>query len=52
MRYVYSGKTILVSIHAPREGCDHIGELAVVELSPVSIHAPREGCDPKRQYRE
>ena len=34
-----------VSIHAPREGCDHL-ELAPRELSSlVSIHAPREGCD-------
>ena len=34
----------LVSIHAPREGCDSIGERGAT--SPiVSIHAPREGCD-------
>ena len=33
-----------VSIHAPREGCDLLGESAVKQ-SEVSIHAPREGCD-------
>ena len=34
----------LVSIHAPREGCDLI--LSCIALSAlVSIHAPREGCD-------
>ena len=34
----------MVSIHAPREGCDHhLSELA--DEPTVSIHAPREGCD-------
>ena len=35
----------VVSIHAPREGCDST-EVLVKDLSGrVSIHAPREGCD-------
>ena len=40
----------MVSIHAPREGCDIV--MATTQLSPrVSIHAPREGCDlPKHSY--
>ena len=36
---------IEVSIHAPREGCDHQLERLAVALTSVSIHAPREGCD-------
>ena len=35
----------VVSIHAPREGCDTVprgGDQGAIE---VSIHAPREGCD-------
>ena len=42
-----SGSTgsLLVSIHAPREGCDcEVFKVAVRHVS-VSIHAPREGCD-------
>ncbi len=34
----------LVSIHAPREGCDALG-IKFYSRSEVSIHAPREGCD-------
>ena len=34
----------LVSIHAPREGCD-ISLDKIRARSDVSIHAPREGCD-------
>ena len=37
-------KRVVVSIHAPREGCDgdrHLPRASFV----VSIHAPREGCD-------
>ena len=34
----------MISIHAPREGCDcPIEELK--EDNHISIHAPREGCD-------
>ena len=34
----------LISIHAPREGCD--GSRPVRALhADISIHAPREGCD-------
>ena len=43
-----ASRSAIVSIHAPREGCD-------VTLAPtagagvaVSIHAPREGCDTKQ----
>ena len=34
----------LVSIHAPREGCDSV-LLGYAPRYAVSIHAPREGCD-------
>ena len=34
----------LVSIHAPREGCDY-GVVLGHGWNIVSIHAPREGCD-------
>ena len=41
------GAAILISIHAPREGCDFAprndGGMWV-----ISIHAPREGCDHRR----
>ena len=41
----------LVSIHAPREGCDterlQFGDSEV----SVSIHAPREGCDVIRAHQ-
>ena len=36
----------LISIHAPREGCDTF-HAAGVSLRNISIHAPREGCDTK-----
>ena len=34
----------MVSIHAPREGCDSEG-IEIKSITNVSIHAPREGCD-------
>ena len=34
-----------VSIHAPREGCDHLNYELCLWYFLVSIHAPREGCD-------
>ena len=34
----------LISIHAPREGCDSCQSL-FFWASTISIHAPREGCD-------
>ena len=37
---------LLVSIHAPREGCDATNDALKLAKS-VSIHAPREGCDSK-----
>ena len=33
-----------ISIHAPREGCDH-KDITYNNDSEISIHAPREGCD-------
>ena len=36
--------TLIVSIHAPREGCDQTGHEHTCR-ERVSIHAPREGCD-------
>ena len=35
---------MMVSIHAPREGCDKKKQL-LMAVKVVSIHAPREGCD-------
>ena len=35
----------LISIHAPREGCDHRRRLRLRPQAAISIHAPREGCD-------
>ena len=37
---------LLVSIHAPREGCDEYANHIYLLAETVSIHAPREGCDP------
>ena len=35
---------VIISIHAPREGCDdHLNGGA--RVGRISIHAPREGCD-------
>ena len=36
---------VVVSIHAPREGCDGSIFSAHSVTDSVSIHAPREGCD-------
>ena len=35
----------IISIHAPREGCDYINTTTINGLLLISIHAPREGCD-------
>ena len=35
----------LISIHAPREGCDVIVGADFQTSFEISIHAPREGCD-------
>ena len=40
-----TGSTPLVSIHAPREGCDVARRAKARDTARVSIHAPREGCD-------
>ena len=42
-----SGVATMVSIHAPREGCDD-EVILLAEARVVSIHAPREGCDHDR----
>ena len=34
----------MISIHAPREGCDII-PCGLPYHGAISIHAPREGCD-------
>ena len=34
-----------ISIHAPREGCDHGLKRKNLAGTIISIHAPREGCD-------
>ena len=40
----FDASEIVISIHAPREGCDVI--LTGCKLCRgISIHAPREGCD-------
>ena len=36
--------SILISIHAPRMGCDE-DDLRIPALDGISIHAPRMGCD-------
>ena len=46
---VASAHYVLVSIHAPREGCDRKG-LDRIYHEYVSIHAPREGCDYQSPY--
>ena len=40
----------LISIHAPREGCDS-ADLDIAHEAGISIHAPREGCDRGRTLR-
>ena len=35
----------MISIHAPREGCDRFLDVQRQQEFRISIHAPREGCD-------
>ena len=43
-RFDHGSTPLVISIHAPREGCDYnIGH--GLKLDKISIHAPREGCD-------
>ena len=35
----------VISIHAPREGCDGLCRVPRPRRIKISIHAPREGCD-------
>ena len=44
VKHVYTGEKGTISIHAPREGSDHIAKSLLPWLS-ISIHAPREGSD-------
>ena len=46
------GRTLrrMISIHAPREGCDPAA-CPRSHSSSISIHAPREGCDTGRRKR-
>ncbi len=39
------GRCLIISIHAPREGCDRLIISLPVCSNFISIHAPREGCD-------
>ena len=39
------GRPVLISIHAPREGCDFMEVNRILMGLNISIHAPREGCD-------
>ena len=41
--------SLVVSIHAPRVGCDP-GRLREEQGITVSIHAPRVGCDRQRLF--
>ncbi len=36
---------MMISIHAPRVGCDGREDLEMLQKSQISIHAPRVGCD-------
>ena len=42
---VLRGGEFLLSIHAPREGCDGFDHHCWGVFGVLSIHAPREGCD-------
>ena len=46
-RLVLPPLTLLVSIHAPWEGCDAFEPTLTIPID-VSIHAPWEGCDRER----
>ena len=37
--------SVAISIHAPREGSDHMGHFDGFQPLDISIHAPREGSD-------
>ena len=38
------GQIAVISIHAPRVGCDGAAQIDIAQVG-ISIHAPREGCD-------
>ena len=42
---VLLGQLCVISIHAPREGCDKLLIDPPLPGGAISIHAPREGCD-------
>ena len=37
--------SMVISIHAPREGSDNWGRDLIEGIGEISIHAPREGSD-------
>ena len=39
----------LISIHAPRVGCDSVQNVNCFRTTLISIHAPRVGCDVERR---
>ena len=43
--FVVTGLKIIISIHAPRVGCDKFVEFVDKFALAISIHAPRVGCD-------
>ena len=40
----------VISIHAPRAGCDDLGCVVKIFVVGISIHAPRAGCDDRRTH--
>ena len=40
----------IISIHAPRAGCDRAGCAPLTVAHLISIHAPRAGCDAQRYF--
>ena len=44
MYSVLVARKLAISIHAPREGSDDVGQMSSVAYY-ISIHAPREGSD-------
>ena len=46
-----AGAILVVSIHAPWEGCDSSTSASSASLTHVSIHAPWEGCDSRSVSR-
>ena len=43
--HIFNAPARIISIHAPREGCDQYFINHTRGYIGISIHAPREGCD-------